>query len=776
MNKRSLVLQGLLIALVVLGVTAVEDAVKSDGATQKGKPIAFQAEVSKMLDILINSLYTNRAVFLRELISNGSDALDKIRLLYLTAPKEPVNKDGVAPTMDMHVSIDQPNKTLTIRDGGIGMTREELENHLGSLGTSGTKRFMERLKESKDSSLIGQFGVGFYSAFLVADRVRVASKSDDSDKQWVWESTGDGQYYIYEDERGNTLGRGTEITLEMKPDALEFLNSDNVRRIVHQYSEFVHFPILMEKGDTWEVVNENKPIWTRKPSDVTEEEYVKFYKALTRDYQPPMYYSHFTVEGEVEFSSVLFIPEEATQDIFINNENTRDNIKLYVRRIFITDEFRELLPRYLNFVRGVVDSNDLPLNVSREVLQESRILRVIKKKLVRKALGMISEIAETDARIKDELKDKPKDENSTDNNGGIKNPKEPIYPKFWEKFGKHIRLGILEDANNRGRLAKLLRYPSSKSNGTLISLQEYADRMQSNQKSIYYLTGDSVQKLKQSPHMEEALQRDVEVIFMTDAIDEYVVGQIHDFANKKLINLAKEGVQFDEQTDRDKAIEKKRTEKYQPLLDRLARMFRRSDVRKVILTKRQSSEPFILSSQEGEMTPRMVNIMNQQAISSMQPMRYTRVLEINYRHPLVQDLLKRFVADPKDQLAVDVAWVLFGTANLQAEFPITDQAMYAKRMNRLLRGRVGLPTDDSLLPPDDDEYDISDVKPDTAATDDNVLLPIENETDESSAPQNEGSSEETKAEPNTAKTTAEGSTGEKAASKEEAGSQDAGDL
>ncbi|ORC90133.1 lipophosphoglycan biosynthetic protein [Trypanosoma theileri] len=774
MSKRTLFLQGLLIVLVVLGVTAVEDAAKSDGGAQdKGKPVAFQAEVSKMLDILINSLYTNRAVFLRELISNGSDALDKIRMLYLTAPKEPVNKDGVAPTLDMHVSIDPSNKTLTLRDGGIGMTREELENHLGSLGTSGTKRFMEKLQESKDASLIGQFGVGFYSAFLVADRVRVASKSDDSDKQWVWESAGDGQYYIYEDERGNTLGRGTEITLEMKPDALEFLNSDNVRRIVHQYSEFVHFPIYMEKGDKWEVVNENKPIWTRKPSEVTEEEYVKFYKALTHDYRSPMYYSHFTVEGEVEFSSVLFIPEEATQDIFINNENTRDNIKLYVRRIFITDEFRELLPRYLSFVRGVVDSNDLPLNVSREVLQESRILRVIKKKLVRKALGMISEIAETDARIKDEMKDKPKDENKTEDKGSIKHPKEPLYPKFWAQFGKHIRLGILEDANNRGRLAKLLRYASSKSNGTLISLQEYTDRMKPDQKNIYYLTGDSVDKMKQSPHMEEALQRDVEVIFMTDAIDEYVVGQIHDFANKKLINLAKEGAQFDEQTDKEKAIEKKRIEKYRPLTDRLARMFKRSNVRKVILTKRQTSEPFILSSQEGELTARMVNIMNQQAISSMQQMHHTRVLEINYRHPLVQDLLKRFEADPKDQVAVDVAWVLFGTANLQAEFPITDQAMFAKRMNRLLRGRVGISTDDTLLPPDDDEYDISDVKPDTAATDENVLLPIDKETDEIPEAEKEGSTEGTK-------TAAEGSTEEKEKekekSKEDAAAQDAGDL
>ncbi|RNF22036.1 putative glucose regulated protein 94 [Trypanosoma conorhini] len=736
MLVRRWILKALLIAVVALSAVASEEAAQTDATVEKGKPISFQAEVSKMLDILINSLYTNRAVFLRELISNGSDALDKIRMLYLTAPKEPKNKDGEVPALEMRVTVDAERKTLTLRDGGIGMTREELEEHLGSLGTSGTKRFLERLKETKDASLIGQFGVGFYSAFLVAERVRVASKSDDNDTQWVWESAGDGQYFLYEDERGNTLGRGTEVTLEMKPDALEFLNIDGVRKIVHQYSEFVHFPIYMQKGDKWEVVNENKPIWTRKPAEVAADEYHKFYKALTHDYRDPMYYSHFVVEGEVEFSSVLFIPQEASQDIFVNNENTRDNIKLYVRRIFITDEFRELLPRYLNFVRGVVDSNDLPLNVSREVLQESRILRVIKKKLVRKALSMIAEIAENDSRLKERLAKEKAEQKATDakdGDGDGKAKEEPMYPKFWAQFGKHIRLGILEDANNRGRLAKLLRYTSSKSNGTLVSLQDYTDRMKPGQKSIYFLTGESVSKMKQTPHIEEALQRDVEVLFMTDAIDEYVVSQIQDFANKRLVNLAKDSVQFEEQTEKEKAIEKKRIEKYQPLTERLANLFKKNDVRKVILTKRQSSEAFILSTQENDLTPRMVNVMNQQAISSTQTMRYSRVLEINHRHPLVLDLLTRFKADPKDQTAIDVAWVLFGTANLQGGFPVSNQAMYAKRVSRLLRGRVGLAADDTMLPPDDNEYDVSDVEPDTAGTDEGLLLPVDKEEGEATA-------------------------------------------
>ncbi|CCD14222.1 unnamed protein product [Trypanosoma congolense IL3000] len=485
---------------------------------------------------------------------------------------------------------------------------------------------------------------------------------------------------------------------------------------------------MMKRGEEWDTLNENQPIWTRKPSNVTHEEYEKFYKALTRDYRAPMYYSHFNVEGEVEFSSVLFIPAEAAREDFINNENTRDNIKLYVRRVFITDEFRELLPRYLNFVKGVVDSNDLPLNVSREVLQESRILRVIKKKLVRKALAMIAEIATNDAKLKEE-NDKAEAAGEGDAGAnGTSSKKEPMYPKFWAQFGKHLRLGILEDANNRGRLAKLLRYVSSKSNGTLVSFQEYIDRMQPNQKNIYYLTGDSVEKILQSPHLEEAKNRGIEVIFMTDAIDEYVVGQVHDFANKKLVNLATDTAQLDEMTDKQKAIEKKRNEKYRPLTDVLLRIFKAHDVRKVIITKRKSSEPFIMSSQENEMSPRLFNIIKQQAISSGYPVYYTRVLEINHRHPIVRDLLAKFQADANDQVALDVAWVLFGTASLQAEFPVPDQAMYAKRITRLLRGRMNLPLDDALMPPDDDEYDVSGVKPDAVNTDGEVLLPVDGES------------------------------------------------
>jgi HSP90 family molecular chaperone len=729
------VLRLVLVAFLLLGSISATSA--GDG---RGTPITFQAEVSKMLDILVNSLYTNRAIFLRELISNGSDALDKIRVLYLTSPKEPLNADGVSPTMDIRISFNKGKNELTIRDGGIGMSKDELAGHLGSLGTSGTKRFLEKMQEGgtagDQNNLIGQFGVGFYSVFLVGDRVRVASKSDDSDTQYVWESTGNGEYFLYPDPRGNTLGRGTEITIELKADAEQFLSAETIKKTIHQYSEFINFPIYveeevtMEKKDAakaeeevldedaveedvgeagtitekkWTLVNENRPIWTRPIGNVTEEEYHKFYKAFSGDYRDPLYFNHFRVEGEVEFDSILFVPSTVDPSTFSDdNALPNTNIKLYVRRVFITDEFRDLLPRYLNFVKGIVDSNDLPLNVSREVLQESRILRVIKKKLVRKALTMFSDIAEQDEALA-----KGTQPESLAPSGHTHLTK-PTYAKFWELFGKHLRLGVMLDSNNRNRLTKLFRYKSSKSEGAYISLQSYVDRMKKGQKGIYYISGDSVERIQKSPVLEDALNHDVEVIFMTDAIDEYVVAQVTDFAGKKLINLAKEGVQFEETDARQRVIDKKRKEKYDAFFTRLRSLFGYAEVRKVILTKRLTNEAFILSSGENQITARLANIMRGQSMALVDRQTTAeRVLEVNYRHPLVDEMFKRFTVNEDDEVAIDVAWVLYDTANLQAEFPVADVAAYSRRINRLLRSSVDLPADDTLLPPDDAEYAVS---------------------------------------------------------------------
>lgn len=709
-------LQVVVAVLLILGVAAVH--VQGEGevdAKDKGTPITFQAEVAKMLDILINSLYTNRNIFLRELISNGSDALDKIRVMYLTNRKTPVNLDGVAPTMDMRITFNEDDRELILRDGGIGMTKEELSAHLGSLGTSGTKRFLEGMRESSTpantDNLIGQFGVGFYSVFLVADRVRVASKSDDSDTQTVWESSGDGNYFLYEDPRGNTLGRGTEITITLKADASEYLQVDTIKDIIHQYSEFINFPIYVEESEEaqenkkWTLVNENRPIWTRAIGQVTEEEYFKFYKALTRDYNDPMYFSHFKVEGEVEFESILFIPAESTRAMFSEESLNSKNIKLYVRRVFITDDFRDLLPRYLNFVKGVVDSNDLPLNVSREVLQESRILRVIKKKLVRKALFMLSDIAAQDERVAKAQNMEGKEQPAAKNTGSTVLQRAIYNDRLWKQFGKHIRMGVMEDSNNRGRLVKLLRYHTTKSEDKLIGLQTYLERMQKGQKGIYYITGDSLEKAKQSPMLQDAARRNVEVIFMTDAIDEYVVSHVPDFAGKKLINLAKEGVQFDDVDPRHRAIEKKRKEKYAPLLTRLRLLFGAEAVRKAVLTKRYTTEAFILSSGEHQLTARLANMIRGQAMNwDGTAAAAERVLEVNFRHPLVEEIYRRMELDESDPVAEDIAWVLYDTANLQSDFPVADVAAYAARLNRLLRSSVDIDTGVDLLDEDDTEF------------------------------------------------------------------------
>jgi len=734
-----------------------------EAATTKGAPQTFQAEVSKMLDILINSLYTTRAIFLREIISNASDALDKIRFQYLTEPKEPKNDAGEAPTMDIRIRVDKDKRTLYMRDGGIGMTKEELSANLGSLGSSGTKRFLEKMKESNDANFIGQFGVGFYSVFLVSSKIRVASKSDSSDKQYIWESNGDGSYFLYEDPRGNTLGRGSELEMELKDDADEFLENDKIKEAIHKYSEFIHFPIFIEtikfeqvkketsdedkkdeekkddeEGDVkdekdeekekekkeetetiqkkdWELVNENKPIWTRAASEVTEEEYNKFYKAITKDYENPLYYTHFTAEGEVQFKSILFIPGRAPHNIY-DTQIVHANIRLYVRRVFITDEFKDLLPRYLNFVKGVVDSDDLPLNVSREVLQESRILKIIKKKLMRKVLKMIQDIADNDKRLEKEEKDKKegdsekddkKDEESDDERKEGKVLKEVTYPKFYEEFGKSLKLGMIEDGTNRGKLTKLMRYKSSKSEDKFTSFEDYVDRMPESQKNIYFLCGESVDKIKQSPVLEDALSRNVEVIYMIDAIDEYVVGHITDFSGKKLVNLAKD-FKWEDNDEQQQKIEKGRKIKYEPLTKWFKDLVGEK-VTKVVITRRKTSEPVLLSSPQHGITANMARIMKGQTLGEKNPSQEAdakRVLELNHLHPLIDEVFKRIKTDEKDKVAEDTAWVLVDTAALQNGFDVTDATLFAKRINRMLRQGVDIASDAPLLEEDVSEYEV----------------------------------------------------------------------
>eukprot|EP01065_Artemidia_motanka_P024306 TRINITY_DN2896_c0_g2_i1.p2 TRINITY_DN2896_c0_g2~~TRINITY_DN2896_c0_g2_i1.p2 ORF type:complete len:769 (+),score=403.23 TRINITY_DN2896_c0_g2_i1:85-2391(+) len=743
-----------IIVVSLLALTLAPAALAED----QGEKFGFQAEVSKLLDIIINALYTNRNIFLREVISNASDALDKIRFLYLTNPKEPKNDAGEEPKMDIRIRVDKENRLLTITDGGVGMTRQDLVNNLGSLGTSGTKNFVEKLKESNDANFIGQFGVGFYSVFLVADEVKVSSKNDDSANQWVWKSKADGEFFVYEDPRGNSLGRGTELELTIKKDAEEYLDTDKIQEIATKYSEFIQFPIYVQTSKTekvpkkkeetepekkeddeegevkdeeegkdeepemeevttydWKLVNENKPIWQRKADDITEEEYNSFYKAISKDYEDPLYHAHFSAEGEVEFKAILFLPARAPYQMFDMNKEQSTNIRLYVRRVFITDEFKDLMPRYLSFIKGVVDSDDLPLNVSRELLQESRILKIIKKKLIRKALAMLKELAEEDEEKGDDdseegEKDVEKKEEKEEDEK--KEKKEAKYPKFWEEFGRNLRLGLIEDGTNRSRLTKLLRYRTSKSDDKLASLDDYVNRMPEKQKGIYYIVGESMEKLKQHPALEDALKRNVEVIYMVDAIDEYVVGHLTDYSGHKLVNIAKEAPKFDDDDERAKKIDTKRKEAYQPLCDWFKDTLGEK-VQKVVLTKRKTDQPMIVSSPTHGLTANMARIMQGQALgekSMMGQQEVKRIVELNHLHPIIDEINKRAKVDKDDTAAKDSAQVLFEMSSLQAGFGIDDTTALAGRMGRMLRSGLDIDANAGLV--EEEEYEIEEEEED----------------------------------------------------------------
>ena len=666
-----------------------------------------------------------------------AQALDKIRFLYLTNPLDPKNKQAETPTMDIRIRADKESRTLTIVDGGIGMTKQDLTNALGSLGSSGTKKFLEAMQDGQsDLNMIGQFGVGFYSVFLVADNVKVASKHDESDAQWVWESTADGTYELYEDPRGNTLGRGTELTLELKKDADEYLEADKLEEIVKQYSEFIHFPIYVQTSKTeqvpvegkeeteeakeegeeeegeqepkeeetkevttydWKLVNENKPIWTRKPADIEKEEYHNFYKAISKEYDDPMYYTHFNAEGEVEFKSILYVPKKAPSNIFDTTASTMTNIRLYVRRVFITDEFKDLLPRYLNFIRGVVDSDDLPLNVSRELLQESRILKIIKKKLIRKALAMLKEIADGDEGDKDE------DAETDDTESKEEAQAEPLYPKFWEQYGKNLRLGLIEDSTNRARLTKLLRYRTSKSGEDLVSLEQYVDRMPEEQTNIFYLIDESLEKLKESPLLEQAAAQDVEVVYMTDAIDEYVVGHVTEFSGKKLVSLAKEGLKLKDESDKEKKTSEKRKQAWEPFTKWLKGVLGEK-IEKATLSKRVTTSPCVLVSPQYGLTANMERIMKGQALadSSQTGQVAKRIMEINHRHPVVDELRRRVKENEDDQTAKDTATLMYEVAALRSGFQLEDTSSFADRMHKFMKVSLNLDGDAGLV--EEEEY------------------------------------------------------------------------
>ena len=677
---------------------------------QNNETYAFSADINQLLSLIINTFYSNKDVFLRELISNSSDALDKIRYKSLTDTTQLDTEKN----LQINISFNKELKQLIIHDTGIGMTRQDLISNLGTIAKSGTKAFIESMTSNNDDiSMIGQFGVGFYSAYLVANKVEVISKNND-DICYKWESTAGGSFNIIEHE-DPSVTRGTKMILHLKDDMDKYLEENTIKELIKKHNQFISFPIYLECQKTKEVeieeevsevveevqeteenstkvedveeeekkeeqeetkktktetyyefdhVNQERPIWLRKPDDVSQEEYASFYKNISNDYDEHMDVAHFSVEGNLEFKALLYIPKRAPFDIF-DNAKKPNNIKLYVRKVFISDDSADILPEYMKFITGVIDSDDLPLNISRETLQQNKIMKIIKKNIIKKCMDLIGRISEDEEK----------------------------YTTFYEQFSKNIKLGIHEDSANRQKLASFLRFETTKSEGKMISLDKYVENMKEDQKGIYFITGESKKSIMHSPFLEKLASKDLEVIFMVDPLDEYITQQLKDYSEKKLLCITKENLELGEPDNKDEFETMKKD------YEDVCKLFKEvldGSVEKVILSNRLDKSPCVLVTNEYGMTANMQRIMKAQALrgNDMGMNMNKNIMELNPYNKTIQTIKSKLSNQEEIQTVRDLIHMLYDITILSSGMSLEDPVTFSNRMMKLINIGLGVDNDE----------------------------------------------------------------------------------